>query len=145
MNNFTRLIFDSVCPIDAMEFRHSSLVCPESYDNDGLSDIIDLRQSDYAYLEDRGAIRAQHDWAMHVGPMRRFRGTLGPQYSFMSVSVPECIPERLEIISYANEFAFMHDGTQLWTSLSSPQSLMLQMSPRSGPMIMSETPCNDQI
>lgn len=28
----------------------------------------------------------------------------------MSVTVPECLPERLEVISYANEFAFLHDG-----------------------------------
>jgi hypothetical protein len=28
----------------------------------------------------------------------------------MQVTVPECLPERLETISYANEFAFLYDG-----------------------------------
>lgn len=93
-----------------MQYQHSTVVDPMTYDNEGLSEGIDLRKSCYTFYEDRGAIRAQQDWAKYVSPLQHFKGTLAPCFSFMTVSVPECIPERLEVISYANEFAFMHDG-----------------------------------
>jgi hypothetical protein len=93
-----------------MNFTYSSLVDPSSYDLEGLCDGIPLRVHNHADLEDIGAIRAQEDWRRYVSPMSHYRGGLGPRFSFMSVSVPECLPDRLEIISYANEFAFMHDG-----------------------------------
>jgi hypothetical protein len=95
-----------------MEYQYSTIVDPEIYNNEGLSNGISVRKHVFTHLEDRGAIRAQRNWARLVGPMDgRFKETLAPEWSFMTVSVPECLPERLEIISYANEFAFMHDGT----------------------------------
>ena len=93
-----------------MDYNYSSVVDPSSYDLEGLCDGIPLRIHKHADFEDIGAIRAQEDWRKHVSPVEGYRGGLGPRFSFMAVSVPECLPERLEIISYANEFAFMHDG-----------------------------------
>jgi hypothetical protein len=93
-----------------MEYRYSTIVDPATYETEGLCDGISLRVHGYADLEDVGTIRAQEDWRKHIGPLEYYRGGLGPKYSFMAVSVPECLPERLEIISYANEFAFLHDG-----------------------------------
>ncbi|KAH7026801.1 fusicoccadiene synthase [Macrophomina phaseolina] len=92
-----------------MEYRYSSIVDPALYETQGLCDGIDVRMHNETYREDRGAIRAHQDWNQHVSPMKGYKGTLGPKWSFMTVSVPECLPERLEVISYANEFAFLHD------------------------------------
>ncbi|KAG6353554.1 hypothetical protein INS49_005516 [Diaporthe citri] len=92
-----------------MEFKYSEVVDPSTYHTEGLCDGIDVRRNKYSFLEDRGAIRAHEDWNKHVAPCREYRGTLGPRFSFISVAVPDCIPERLEVISYANEFAFLHD------------------------------------
>jgi hypothetical protein len=93
-----------------MEYQYSTVVDPATWDSEGLCEGIDLRQHKYTRFEDRGAIRAHEDWTKYIGPMTGYRGTLGSRFSFMSVTVPECIPERLEVISYANEFAFLHDG-----------------------------------
>ena len=60
--------------------------------------------------ENKGAIRAQEDWAKLVGPVKHYKGGLGAEFTFIRVTVPECLPERLEILSYANEFAFLYDG-----------------------------------
>ncbi|KUL83692.1 hypothetical protein ZTR_07521 [Talaromyces verruculosus] len=92
-----------------MDYLYSTVVDPSKYETEGLCDGIDVRKSNYTELEDRGAIRAHQDWTKYIRDCRGYRGTLGPEYSFMSVAVPECIPDRLEIISYANEFAFLHD------------------------------------
>jgi hypothetical protein len=54
-------------------------------------------------LEDKGTLRAQEDWKKYVGPLENYKGGLGPKCNIMAVSIPECLPERLEIISYVNE------------------------------------------
>ncbi|EME87121.1 uncharacterized protein MYCFIDRAFT_132843 [Pseudocercospora fijiensis CIRAD86] len=112
-----------------MIYQFSTIVDPKTYDNEGLSKGIDLRKNNFTHFEDRGAIRAQHDWARYVAPIKQFKGTLGHDFSFMTVCVPECIPERLEIISYANEFAFLYDdATELETedNMNSENDKMMQ-------------------
>ncbi|KIK55682.1 hypothetical protein GYMLUDRAFT_248493 [Collybiopsis luxurians FD-317 M1] len=93
-----------------MELLYSTIVDPSEYDSGGLCDGIDLRKSNFTWLEDRGIIRAQEDWKKYISPFQEFRGTLGPEYSFLSVLLPECLPERLEVLGYANEFAFLYDN-----------------------------------
>ncbi|CZT49095.1 related to Fusicoccadiene synthase [Rhynchosporium secalis] len=92
-----------------MDYQYSTVIDNATWDSEGLCEGIDLRQHNYTYFEDRGAIRAHEDWTKFISPVTGYRGTLGPRFSFMSVAVPECIPERLEIVAYANEFAFLHD------------------------------------
>lgn len=116
-----------------MQYLHSKLIDPSTYETEGLCDGIPLRAHLSRELEDIGTIRAQQDWNKYVGPINQYEGGLGPQYSFMTVSVPECLPDRLEIISYANEFAFLHDGrhtipehwVQNFTSLTLQQTIWL--------------------
>ncbi|KAI3326695.1 geranylgeranyl pyrophosphate synthase [Xylariaceae sp. AK1471] len=93
-----------------MEYKYSTIIDPRAYETQGLCDGIDLRRHLAADLEEVGTLRAQEDWRRLVGPVAKpYKGGLSSNFSFMTVSVPECIPERLEIISYANEFAFLHD------------------------------------
>ena len=90
---------------------YSELLDRKKYDPEDLCEGIDLRRHYAADLEDIGAFRAQEDWRRLVGPLKKpFRGGLGPVFSFITVAVPDCIPERLEITSYALEFGFIHDG-----------------------------------
>ena len=93
-----------------MQFRYSELVDPTTYDAESLCDGVPLRIHKDPDKEILGAIRAQKDWARLVGPVGLYYGILGTPYSFMRVTVPECLPERLEIVSYVNEFAFLYDG-----------------------------------
>ena len=98
-----------------MQYKYSSVEDPSTYDTEGLCEGIPVRRHVAADLEEVGTFRAQEDWRQHVGPMGDYKGGLGPRYSFMTVSVPECLPDRLEVISYANELAFLHDGeTRVW-------------------------------
>ncbi|RAK82731.1 terpene synthase family protein [Aspergillus fijiensis CBS 313.89] len=92
-----------------MKYQFSYLEEPNAYDDRGLANGIPLRVHRDGYRETKGALRAQADWNRLVGPIDRYHGGLGPRYSFMQVTVPECLPERLEVISYANEFAFLYD------------------------------------
>lgn len=39
-----------------------------------------------------------------------YKGGLSHPYSFVGATVPECLPDRFELLSYANEYAFLYDG-----------------------------------
>ncbi|KAF2735646.1 terpenoid synthase [Polyplosphaeria fusca] len=104
-----------------MHCRYSKVVEQSSYEADGLAYDIPLRIHRDPYKEIFGALRAQKDWSEQVHPISDYLGGLGTPYSFIRVTVPECRPERLETVSYANEFAFLYDGEQF--SLMSPKSL----------------------
>jgi len=95
-----------------MEYKYSTIVDPSTYETEGLCEGIAVRVNVSPDLEEIGTFRAQEDWKRLVGSFDLYKGGLGPKFSFMAVSVPECLPERLAIISYANEFAFLHDGEQ---------------------------------
>lgn len=93
-----------------MHAEYSEAVDHSSYRDDGLSDGIPLRIHQEQHLEIQGSIRAQHDWNTFVSPIDSYHGGLGDRFNFVSVTIPNCLPERLEIVSYANEFAFLYDG-----------------------------------
>ena len=93
-----------------MEFCYSEIIDPSKYETEGLCKGISLRKHRDQIKEDEGAIRAQEDWNKLVSRVKHYNGGLGAEYTFVSVTVPECLPDRLEILSYANEFAFLYDG-----------------------------------
>ncbi|KAF5629804.1 uncharacterized protein FTJAE_8449 [Fusarium tjaetaba] len=67
-----------------------------------------------------GALRAQKDWTRYVRPVHGYKGGLANPYGFISVTIPECRAERLEIVSYANEFAFLYDDDMEMLELKKP-------------------------
>jgi hypothetical protein len=93
-----------------MDYRYSRLIDSATYHTDGLAFGIPLRMHLNPQKESSGALKAQEDWDKQVAPLRGYLGGLGPMYGFISVTIPECRPERLEIMSYANEYAFLYDG-----------------------------------
>lgn len=93
-----------------MEYHHSDLLPPSQYETNGLCDGLPVRKHVAEDLEEIGTFKAQEDWRSMVAPLSHYKGGLGPKHSFMAVSLPECLPERFEIVCYANEFAFLHDG-----------------------------------
>ncbi|KAL8663898.1 MAG: hypothetical protein Q9202_003447 [Teloschistes flavicans] len=89
---------------------YSYIIDKSKHDVDGLCNGIDLRKHVAGDLEEVGAFRAQEDWRRLVGPLEKpYRGGLGGEFSFITIAVPECHPDRLEITSYALEFGFIHD------------------------------------
>ncbi|KAM0496501.1 hypothetical protein ACHAP8_007400 [Fusarium lateritium] len=92
-----------------MDFTYRYSFEPTDYDTDGLCDGVPVRMHKGADLDEVAIFKAQYDWEKHVGPKLPFRGALGPRHNFICLTLPECLPERLEVVSYANEFAFLHD------------------------------------
>lgn len=94
-----------------MEYRYSNQIDPLSYDNQGLCDGIPLRVHRNSDTDEAGTIRLRSDWRKYVGPLplASHGGNMGPIYNFTSVAIPECRPDRLEIVSYIMELGFLHD------------------------------------
>lgn len=102
-----------------MKFRFSDTIESSTYETEGLCDGICLRKHKEHFKEISGVLRAQKDWAKHVDPLNHYKGGLGPKYSFVQITVPECLPDRLEILSYVNEFSFLYDGNSFLPSILS--------------------------
>lgn len=96
-----------------MKFKYSQEVNPSVYETLGLDEGIPLRIHRDRHREIKGALRAQRDWTKHVRNVDGYKGGLGDPFTFICVTVPECLPDRLELVSYANEFAFLYDGEYL--------------------------------
>lgn len=93
-----------------MDFCYSDIVNSPDDETMKLCEGVALRMHRDTQKEVAGVKRAHDDWTKFVSPVGQYHGGLGRQYGFIAVTVPECLPERLEIISYANEFAFLYDG-----------------------------------
>ena len=93
-----------------MEFRFSTIVDSATYETDGLCEGIPLRCHRNPEYEEIEILRCQQDWRIHVGPLGTYKGGLGPRWNFLAITIPKCLPERLGVLGYANEFAFLHDG-----------------------------------
>ncbi|KAL4796224.1 isoprenoid synthase domain-containing protein [Aspergillus venezuelensis] len=95
-----------------MNHQYSIQVDPRAYQpkTQGLDGGIPLRvHADPCNREVAGTLRVHNDWSRCVRPVPGYKGGLGEMVNFIGACVPECFPERLEIISYANEFAFLYD------------------------------------
>lgn len=93
-----------------MDFKYSTVIDPTTYEAHGLCDGIDLRCHESPELEEIETLRCQENWREWVGPLGFYKGGLGPRWNFMAITIPECLPERLGVLGYANELAFLHDG-----------------------------------
>lgn len=94
-----------------MDYEYSKIIDISACDTQGLCSGIDPRGHVAADLEEVGAFRVQEEWRRLVGPLEKpYKAGLGPDFSFITVAVPECLPDRLEITSVALEFGFIHDG-----------------------------------
>lgn len=78
-----------------MEPKYSHVIDPSEYETQGLCDGISLRMNNQPRNEDIGTIRCQRDWNRLVEPLDLYKGGLSAEWNFMSVMVPECLPERL--------------------------------------------------
>ncbi|KAJ8113439.1 hypothetical protein OPT61_g4437 [Boeremia exigua] len=93
-----------------MDLKYSYPIDPASWDDEGLCTGIEVRMHVAADLEDIGIFRVAEDWRRLVGPLEGpFKGGMSRRFSFITCAVPECRPERMEIVSYALEFGFIHD------------------------------------
>ena len=87
----------------------SYLVNNQHYNTEGLAEGFRLRRHKHEFEADEGSREARTDWSKHIGPPT-VAGCCNPfSGHFNALVLPTCLPERLRIISYIFEYAFLHD------------------------------------
>jgi hypothetical protein len=71
------------------------------------------RISNSDYLADAGSRRARLDYLALVSHSPPHCACESPVGNFNSLMYFDCLPDRMEILSYFNELAFLHDGEGL--------------------------------
>jgi hypothetical protein len=87
-----------------MEYHYPRVARCLRFEASGLCTGIPLRLHKDSTVADLGAVRAQEDWRKHIGSLENYRGGMGPEISYIPAIIPKCLPDRLEVIGYANEF-----------------------------------------
>ncbi|OBS27869.1 hypothetical protein FPOA_01811 [Fusarium poae] len=88
----------------------SDLVEISRFDTRGLGAGYKLRRHKFEHLADAGCHKARSDWIKHVGPLNEFGGCNHVNGNFSAVVLPLCRPDRLELVAYVLEYAFLHDS-----------------------------------
>ncbi|KAL2166793.1 hypothetical protein VTG60DRAFT_2146 [Thermothelomyces hinnuleus] len=63
----------------------------------------------YESLANAGCLEARKDWARYIGPAGEFGGCNPFDGNFTALVLPLCKPERLRLVAYVIEYAFLHD------------------------------------
>jgi hypothetical protein len=96
-----------------MAFFNSRQIHPNAYPRDmcGLSVWLPVRVHENPSIADRGALRAQRDWERTFGLLPPgFCGTMCTDFNFVAITMPETLPDRLELVAYLVEMMFLiHD------------------------------------
>ncbi|RMZ70974.1 fusicoccadiene synthase [Pyrenophora seminiperda CCB06] len=88
----------------------SYLIPLSQYDTQGLCSNYTLRRHKYEAEANAGCHEARSDWIKYIGPIEQFGGCNPLNGNFSAVVLPLCRPERLRLIAYVLEYAFLYDN-----------------------------------
>ncbi|KAI5376644.1 hypothetical protein J4E82_004590 [Alternaria postmessia] len=97
-------------PKQASADETSYLVSLSHYDTSSLCSDYTLRRHKYEPEANAGCYEARQDWIIYVGPIEEFGGCNPINGNFSAVVLPLTKPERLRMIAYVLEYAFLYDN-----------------------------------
>ncbi|CAN9449237.1 unnamed protein product [Alternaria alternata] len=97
-------------PKQASADETSYLVSLSNYDTHSLCSDYTLRRHKYESEANAGCYEARQDWIKYVGPIEEFGGCNPINGNFSAVVLPLTKPERLRMIAYVLEYAFLYDN-----------------------------------
>lgn len=80
------------------------------YETQGFCNGYPARRHNHEKEADNGLREARADWVRYIGPVDIAGGCNPFSGHFASLTLPTCKPERLRLISYVFEYAFLHDN-----------------------------------
>jgi hypothetical protein len=101
---------DSSLPFPEEPFSRSSLIPTSRIKSTGAFTQFAARLSTNNHLADSGTLRARSDYAAIVGNSPSSDGGASTVGNFNGLLYFDCLPDRIEILAYLNELAFLHDG-----------------------------------
>ncbi|KAK4164713.1 isoprenoid synthase domain-containing protein [Cladorrhinum sp. PSN259] len=93
-----------------MEDHTSVPIDLTQYDTHGFCPGYRLRRHLYESLANAGCREARQDWIQYIGPVSEFGNYNPVNGNFTANVLPICKPERLKLVAYILEYAFLHDS-----------------------------------
>ncbi|KAJ9364273.1 geranylgeranyl pyrophosphate synthase [Paecilomyces variotii] len=93
-----------------LDDERSYTVPRESSDIEGFCDGYALRRHKFEDKAIEGSLQCREDWLKYIGPIERWGCNSPWEGHFGTVVLPLCKPERLGVISYIFEYAFLYDN-----------------------------------
>ncbi|KAM7196549.1 Isoprenoid synthase domain containing protein [Rhypophila sp. PSN 637] len=97
-------------PVNMERDDTSVLVDISQYDTQGFCPGYQLRRHQYETLANAGCQEARQDWIRYIGPAAEFGNCNPINGNFTANVLPFCKPERLKLVAYVLEYAFLHDS-----------------------------------
>ncbi|KAK4185022.1 isoprenoid synthase domain-containing protein [Podospora australis] len=88
----------------------SDIDAAETLDLHGFCPKYPLARHKHEVLANAGCADARQDWIKHIGPASEFGGCNPVNGNFTALVLPLCKPERLRLVAYMLEYAFLHDN-----------------------------------
>ncbi|KAF2202999.1 geranylgeranyl pyrophosphate synthase [Delitschia confertaspora ATCC 74209] len=88
----------------------SHLVDLSQYDTHGLCANYTLRRHKFEKEANAGCHEARSDWIKYIGPIKGFGNCNPINGNFTAVVLPLCKPERIRLLAYVLEYAFLYDN-----------------------------------
>ncbi|KAJ4398409.1 geranylgeranyl pyrophosphate synthetase [Neurospora sp. IMI 360204] len=93
-----------------MDNDTSELLDISRYDTQGFGHGYTLRRHKAERLANAGCYEARQDWIQYIGPAEEFGNCNPINGNFVAVALPLTKPERLRLVAYIFEYAFLHDS-----------------------------------
>jgi hypothetical protein len=89
-----------------MECTHSTVVGPAIVAKSGCFTAIPVRQRNYQATADAASVSAFEDWNKYVGKVNEERYYADPRGHIVSLTIPECLPDRIHAVAKMWEFPY---------------------------------------
>jgi len=104
---------DSTLPFPNEPFSRSEPIQPSRIKETGAFTRFAARINHANDLADEGTRRARSDYSALVGHVASHDASESAVGNFNSLMYFDCLPDRIEMLSYLTELAFLHDGMPL--------------------------------
>lgn len=93
-----------------MAYAYSHPVDPSILASRGCFTILPVRKSDYESMAVATSYEVFEEYNRLVGKADITAGVYDPRGHAISLTFPECIPERIDVATRMQEIGFLHDG-----------------------------------
>lgn len=92
-------------------YRFSEAVTNTELERWSIFTTLDVRKHKQEHLAHQGSQDFMNDMATVLGDNVRWKGCSQPAGHFTALSIPECLPDRLGLISGTTDMMFLMDGS----------------------------------
>jgi ophiobolin F synthase len=101
--------------MSSIQYRFSRPFANSEAESYGCFTSLPIRVSLYQDIANKASEELQENWERHAqrDHGRRYVGCCNPVGHFVSLVAPEALPDRVDVVAYLSEFAYLYDGKKV--------------------------------